>query len=98
MQWLKENKTAFLKLVEKHGFSQSHVGMCSALGLGFESADLMVLVTRTSNNRGLLGLVELEDDLTYLLGIHVEASTERMIPERDRERVLNMLTSIIAST
>jgi predicted nucleotidyltransferase len=95
MNWLKGHETSVMGLVEKTGYKNPMIGSLSEIGIDAGDTDIVLMVTRGEAAKGLLSLVHLEDELTSLLGIHIEVCTEKMIPDGDRLKVLQSLTPII---
>lgn len=96
MSWLKGHEASVMDLVEKSGYKNPMFGSLSEIGIEVGDTDIVLMVTRGAAAKGLLCLVHLEDELTRLLGLHIEVCTEKMIPERDRIKVLAAMVPITA--
>jgi predicted nucleotidyltransferase len=94
MNWLKGHEASVIDLVEQSGYKNPMLGSLSQIGIQAGDTDIVLMVTRGAAAKGLLCLVHLEDELTRLLGVHVEVCTEKMIPERDRIKVLAAMVPI----
>jgi predicted nucleotidyltransferase len=96
MQLVKGHEAAIIQLAQKNGFDHPKIGSLASLGIAVDGVDFILLVSRVSSSIGLFELVQLEDELTHLLGVHIDVCTEKMIPEHDRPKVLKSLIEIIA--
>ena len=95
MQSIKGHEAAIIEMVKKYGFCQPKIGSLALIGIVVDGVDIILMVS-VSESSGYFELVQLEDELTQLLGIHIDVCTEQMIPANDRPKVLESLIPIIA--
>ena len=86
-QLVEEHREKILELAARHGASNVRVFGSSARGEGSESSDLDLLVT-LEEQRSLLDLVGLKQDIEDLLHRPVDVMTEPALSPYIRDRVL----------
>ena len=84
MRSLEENRQAVLDLVLEHKGRSVAVFGSAARGDATEDSDIDLLVEFEPTS-SLLDLIDLEDDLRDLLGIHVDVISAGALLERDTE-------------
>ena len=90
---IQARRDQILALAARYGASDVRIFGSVARGAARPDSDIDFLV-RLEDQRSLLDLVGLWQDLEDLLGCHVDVVTERGLNERMRERVLREAVSL----